>query len=1363
MITVTIFRSALDDTRETQRLETETTIKNLFPDVDFTGAIISVNGFRQDEHYLLLDGDVCTIRLFPEGNGPDWIAGAGIGLMIGLTVLSLGTFSIVAGAIILGSGIAAGAIGFGAASAAGWSLTGWMMGGTGGDLKSPAALDKIPQLQGAKNQSNYGKPVPLVLGRHLFTPMYIGNPYTTIDGEDGENQYFHALYLLGYSRLKVTDIRLGAMNSLASNRIGDNAAKMEGMLDFNGYQEYASANPQLELRQGASEVSLYPQAVVEERLSIELSYPEGEGVTPLRVIRFTAKNPMKVQIEFTLNSGLIGYNDKGEKRDASVSVSLAWRRATPNNTDPWKPFGKIGAKQKDIAYSEQVKESAGESISESVSTITRQKTKTMRFVAERPFDYSEVKDASDRTIELRIQRTNQVNDPKTIDKIYLTAIRTWLFDNEATAANPANNMVAQVPMIAKLRNKTARLGFKIKATESMQGTIDSLNCIVESCCRTWDGTKWSDPDWDTDSQTWKRNAEIPGNNPAALALKLLQSPGLGRKVYPDKMLDLDSFGEFYEWCKDREYTCNGVLTTEKRLDDALAVILSTGRAMRILNGDRYGLLIDKPREYPVMILNSQNVLEASNQKNFEDLPDGYCIKFVNEADGYQETEVYVMAGGSNTPKADSVIENIEIPFVTNYDQVVKIGWYLLACRHLRPEVWNRKLSIDGYLIAIGDRVEVQDDTIVVGIGEGATIKKLIFENNAITEIQTDGVFDVVDTTKQYGIKIMQFDGEHPGKVRTIAVDNITEPGIYSNFHVSIPLNTNSPIPDEGDIVAFGIFDRITTPALCMGKKDNGDGTFDVVLVPYQDGIYTSDSGIIPPYLANITSPQGLKPLDSIPPDPASRNEILEIVGDLDTIFLDLEFQNYLVFSQPDGQPKEGQLPFTIQANLFRGINSVNDEVTWYLTNAPEGISIDQNGLITVLLEYQRNVNKEIARYPAADGGLADPLPEPFYPMEFIWETVTTELDVNNRIVVNAQYNGNTYTRILRVTKVMDGEQGEEGEQGDPSPRYLGKTYKKGGNTGIVEIHDNASSTRSVQAHKGDYVAYIGSSTTGVWVKGLCIRWNGESWEQIPVAADGDFESNPYMQALFDLTEGAPMGTFMSLLVQDLIAKTAMIEKLFAQFIKVNGAIYGGGYDENGNPTGGAGFHLGSNGRLKAVDVDISGAVSATAGNFSKVSAQDMSIKGGSIEIGPLFVSKTSVGGTSTVIHQAGMTTSAFINTYIPEAVKEGQAITRTVVAYYGGWYGTSTLYSFTVTKDYRSKMGQHNSYNYVLFSNVTFYTSSGTITKAASSTDKIERVEITGGGAGGIFQLTGVPSDPTGLSKGMLYRDPMDNSLKIVS
>ncbi|MDR0586038.1 MAG: hypothetical protein LBG26_02240 [Treponema sp.] len=91
----------------------------------------------------------------------------------------------------------------------------------------------------------------------------------------------------------------------------------------------------------------------------------------------------------------------------------------------------------------------------------------------------------------------------------------------------------------------------------------------------------------------------------------------------------------------------------------------------------------------------------------------------------------------------------------------------------------------------------------------------------------------------------------------------------------------------------------------------------------------------------------------------------------------------------------------------------------------------------------------------------------------------------------------------------------------------------------------------------------------------------------------------------DLTEGAPDGTFMSILVRDLVAKTAMIQRIASNLLEIqdydgrHGAIFGGPrFTRDGDavidndPSGGLrGFKL-ENGRLTASDAVFSGTLNA---------------------------------------------------------------------------------------------------------------------------------------------------------------------------
>ena len=55
----------------------------------------------------------------------------------------------------------------------------------------------------------------------------------------------------------------------------------------------------------------------------------------------------------------------------------------------------------------------------------------------------------------------------------------------------------------------------------------------------------------------------------------------------------------------------------------------------------------------------------------------------------------------------------------------------------------------GNLLFVGALVEIQDDTLSVGIGDGAEITELIIvEENLVGIKKTDGSFNVTDLTKK---------------------------------------------------------------------------------------------------------------------------------------------------------------------------------------------------------------------------------------------------------------------------------------------------------------------------------------------------------------------------------------------------------------------------------------------------------------------------------------------------------------------------------------------------------------------------------------------------------------------------------------
>lgn len=718
--------------------------------------------------------------------------------------------------------------------------------------KNKDEIQSIPQLLGAKNKSAYGLPIPIVLGKHFFTPYYIGMPYTTISGEDGEEQYYNILLLLGYGDVAVTDIKLGSID-LASNKDADGKELVHNGFITVDSPIYPSERYDitLELKQNDEEVSVYPEKVVQEDLEIKLLNAEG---TELPVTRFTAQNPRKVQLEFTFPS-LIAYDDKSNKKNAEVDLKLEW---SPDGST-WYNFGKIeGAESYDAVTG--------------ISHFSKQKAKRLRYIAEKTFTYDEVFSQASlnngRTFELRITRTNAESiDSNVADKVFLTAIRTWCFDY--TKSKDSNVLVPQVPVNDTFRSKFARLGLRIKAGDELQGTLNEINMMLHSYARTWNGVEWS-------------TEETTTNNPASLVLKLMQSPTLGNNKYPDSKINLDEFGKFYETCENNGYTCNGVITNEDTLQNFIRKVLFTGRTSLILRGNQYGLVTDEPINLVVGILNNQNIISAENTKVFDTLPSGLRIPFINENNGFQEDEAVVLYEGKSFDDEDFSLDTMELPYITSPTQVVKAGYYELAKRKLRPEIWNRKVTTEGNLYEVGSLLEVQDDTISVGIGDGAEIVSVVIENDYITKIVTDGKFQVTDLSKEYGLKIQVADG-----VNDIAVIKkkvvVEGEGVYSTFILDEPIYiySNIALPSEGDVISFGILDRISTLAFVTGKKEDSDGTFMLTVIPYDENVYTADKGDVPEFDSKITSIySSVSP--NIEPPTASKNELMEAVSKIES-------------------------------------------------------------------------------------------------------------------------------------------------------------------------------------------------------------------------------------------------------------------------------------------------------------------------------------------------------------------------------------------------------------------------------------------------------------------------------------------------
>jgi hypothetical protein len=192
-----------------------------------------------------------------------------------------------------------------------------------------------------------------------------------------------------------------------------------------------------------------------------------------------------------------------------------------------------------------------------------------------------------------------------------------------------------------------------------------------------------------------------------------------------------------------------------------------------------------------------------------------------------------------------------------------------------------------------------------------------------------------------------------------------------------------------------------------------------------------------------------------------------------------------------------------------------------------------------------------------------------------------------------------------------------------------------------------------------------------------------------------------MEALRDITDGAPDGIFSDVFCQVLFAQQAAINTLESQLIKVGNAIYGGerftrnkdGIVDNGADK--TGFMLGADGKLIASNGEFSGLLRATAIHIT-----------GNVTAGNTYILKAA-----NYMVKVEPIATGWIDTSIPQVAKQLLTMAK----------GTATVkLVFPATLGYTS--GTKNAGQYAIYVNGSIVVT-GSV-QNDSRTDDVERTHV---------------------------------------
>lgn len=282
------------------------------------------------------------------------------------------------------------------------------------------------KITGWRNQVTPDEPVPYPTGQIRVAPVYAAQPFTEVVGDF---QYIRALFLFGYGRLDISDLRIG--ETPISEFAGVDIQIREGI-------------------EGDDPVTITPDQVLEESVQVELLNPQppvdeaGNEIDGDRVeqphVYTTASHATQASVilhwpngaHYNKSSGDLGWTDMDVRIRQRAAGTETWSEVTTEN---------YVAKQREAFF--------------------RQITWTL---------------PSRGTWEIEVTNlTPRDNGTKRNNRVFLAAVQSIRPEYPINFDKPV-----------------ALASVRIKATYELNGTLDKLNALVRRYVPVWDGEAWGE-------------------------------------------------------------------------------------------------------------------------------------------------------------------------------------------------------------------------------------------------------------------------------------------------------------------------------------------------------------------------------------------------------------------------------------------------------------------------------------------------------------------------------------------------------------------------------------------------------------------------------------------------------------------------------------------------------------------------------------------------------------------------------------------------------------------------------------------------------------------------------------------------------
>ena len=596
----------------------------------------------------------------------------------------------------------------------------------------------------------------------------------------------------------------------------------------------------------------------ELKLSDDESYSDLEYTVPV--------NTKSVYIPLEFPSGLYTTNDNGSRSARTIRTLVQY--STDGGTtykDLQTQFGRNGA-------------------------IEDNNRSDLYFVLEHTFADAEILYAvkNGQPIKIKIScLTPKTENGNTCDNMQVVKIRSRLIDEKKARKNGA---VEYAPLLdKKIDDLSVKIGLCLKATATNKDKAGKIQIVTCGMARTWDKT----------SRVWSSEKKAT-RNPASWLLEVLTSKTHPASKLSDDEIDLESFGDLYEYCEKNALNIDLVISTGDTKENILKKILETANAG--LYRSIYGKLaaaVDDKKTNAVAILNQQNLISFSAEKSLARNVDGYRVTFTENQFWKEDTQVFMRDGSdyADAP-ADVQIEELKIDSFTadsssgNFSQVYKTIRRKINADILRAHTYSLEIGKEGYFFPLFSKIKIQHPALYTGLGS-SVIKRTIVSGQKITALE---LYSPVQYSKdaRYGA-VIQCVNKNYSRILNVEYTAENEESTVINLVSPISVSAET-VPSADNILSFGTlssdgsFKTITNEMTITEIKPTSNG-YRLTGVDYSDALF--EYGAIPRYECNLSKPRG-----SLGSQPITNDDLLKKTEEIKTELESLVSVDVINSAQP---------------------------------------------------------------------------------------------------------------------------------------------------------------------------------------------------------------------------------------------------------------------------------------------------------------------------------------------------------------------------------------------------------------------------------------------------------------------------------